>query len=419
MTHFKKEFYIANPSPYVRSDYVNIDLRALNVPLDIIEGEFRLSRIHENGDIEEIPYQIDKILGDGYDNYILTLISTNTPPGPDDYEKPSARFILEEGKPKESFSPAIKENLWVGHYYKNPEKNEPKDGFNKLFFPDRKAYGLKLYNTSLEFYFSLVPHPQFLTENDYSGAITSLVFEEARKIAGEGEMLCPFGEYPPKRWGQLTELVFFPAPWELRWFNRISMLGKEYELIYSKSGPLRAIFTVKSEPLKIRYQGKPFFKPDYFEVECNLYRTIYVYPKKPYYTEEILALTNDGTSISFRPYYSSMVHYPQGISSHLYRFEHIPDYFAIWKHFAEHYRGYGFASDAHVRGIEFIGDEIRWRLPVSHRNRCVHYFMFHYYPQIFSDPFHIIGHNGWYENLFKPLQLTPLSPGSLSPFGPM
>ena len=194
------------------------------------------------------------------------------------------------------------------------------------------------------------------------------------------------------------------------------MSGKEYELIYSKSGPLRAIFTVKSEPLTIKYQGKPFFKPDYFEVECNLFRTIYIYPEKPYYMEEISALTKDGTSISFRPYYLSMVHYPPGIISTLHRFEHIPDYFVIWKHFSEHYRGYGFASDAHIRDIEFHGEEIKWRLSLSHRNRCLHYFMFNHPPFPFTDPFHIIGHYGWYEKLFKPLQITPLIHSLLPPF---
>ena len=224
MANLPKEFYIANPSSYERSDYVSVDLRALNVPADITKkGLVRLYRIHDDGFKEEIPYQIDKLLGDYSDNAILTFMSTNTPSGPDDYSKPSARFVLEDGKPKDFFSSALQKNLWVGHYYKNSEKDESLDGFNSHYFPGREAYGVKLYNNSLEFYFSLVSHPQCLTETDYSGSVTNLVYDKAQKVAGEGEMLCPFGECPPKRWGQLTELVFFPTPWDLRWFSRVSL----------------------------------------------------------------------------------------------------------------------------------------------------------------------------------------------------
>ena len=140
---------------------------------------------------------------------------------------------------------------------------------------------------------------------------------------------------------------------------------------------------------------------------------LYVYPHaddrlddKPYYMEDLFVLMREPrASISFRPYYSSGI-IPAEIPIELKRFEHIPDYFILWKNFGPHYRGYGFASDAHVRGMEFQREKLFWRLPLTHHNRCAHYFYF--IPELPSgfDPFHAIGHEGWYEKVFKPLAPT-------------
>lgn len=227
-------------------------------------------------------------------------------------------------------------------------------------------------------------------------------------------MLSPFEEFPAKRWGQLNELVFFPLPWDLKLFHRKSLLGKEYDLVWSNSGIMRAVVTLKSAPMTIQYTGEPYFQPKELEVKCHLYRVIYVYPDKPFYTEELLVLDERGFSINFRPYYLSLVHNPHGVYSELKRFEHIPDYFVSWKSFAGQNRGYGFAADAHIRRIQLNGDEIRWRLPLTHHNKCIHYFMFQSFAQF--DPFHIIGHSGWYERVFKPLRVIPLPSIGLSPF---
>jgi hypothetical protein len=187
------------------------------------------------------------------------------------------------------------------------------------------------------------------------------------------------------------------------------------------------VITLKSEPLTIQYDARPFFIPnkelnlkevrladsDQVEIKCNLYRILYLYPYKPFYTEELFVQTEDGTPISFRPYYFSLVHNPFGMHTEFKRFEAVPDYFALWKHYGvvQHW-GYGFAADAHVRGIEMHGDEIRWRLPLSHHNKCVHYFMFHGFegwPPPTIDLLHEIGHHGWYEQVFKPLEAIPLT----------
>jgi hypothetical protein len=209
--------------------------------------------------------------------------------------------------------------------------------------------------------------------------------------------------------GTGDELVFFPLPWEHKWFHRVSLRDQEYGLVWSKSGPIRAIVTLKSKPFTILYNGSPFFSEKAVEVKANFYRVIYVYPgqNNPYYTEELFVLTEEGrNALSFRPYYFSKVP-PESCYFDLKRFEHIPDYFVLWKHFGPHHYGYGFAADVHVRWVQIKGDEIRWRLPLSRNCRCIHYFMFQ--PSHQFDPFHDIGHKAWYERAFKPLQPSDFS----------
>jgi hypothetical protein len=69
------EFKVANPSPYARSDYVQVDLEDLQVPADVGQSDLRLLRLHEERTIA-VPFQIDRILGDDIpkkDTYLLLL----------------------------------------------------------------------------------------------------------------------------------------------------------------------------------------------------------------------------------------------------------------------------------------------------------------------------------------------------------
>jgi hypothetical protein len=159
--------------------------------------------------------------------------------------------------------------------------------------------------------------------------------------------------------------------------------------------------------MTINYKGAPFFEPEEVAVKCHLYRVFYVYPEKPFYSEELFLQTAEALSLSFRPYYLSYVH-SMNVERRLSRFEHIPDYFAMWLNFGPLYLQYGFASDAHVRGLTLEGDELRWRLPHTHHHKNTHLFMLKNSSLEKIEWFHDAGHTGWYERVFKPLEMYPL-----------
>jgi hypothetical protein len=415
MSIYQKKFKVANPSPYERSDYVEVGLETLGVPPELDENSLKLFRLYEDNKSEEIPYQIDCISGNNNGRRFMTFFSKNTTSGSDDYGKVSARYLLEEGKP--SYPHEDKENLWVGHYYEDSKNNEPKDGFNKKWYGTRKVKGVKFYNNKIEFYFSLVPG--LSEEVNFTGAVTNLHLKEAREKTGSGEMLAIDWEYTKKRWGQLTHLAFFPLPWRTEWFQKISMLENKYNLIYSKSGPIKAIVTLKSESLEIKYIGTPYFDPESKNIKGNLYRIIHLYPETSFYMEDIFLQTENGVSLSFRPYYSSFLYYPNVDYSQLHKnvdYSQVPDdymanpsFFTLWKHFSRDSRGFGFASNIRIRSLEFDSGEIQWRLPNSHHNRCIHFFMYNSPPDPGRAPLHTIGHEGWYEKIFRPLEVIPLS----------
>lgn len=418
MNLFAKKIDVSNPSPYNRSDYVEVDLSHphLEVPESLT---FKLFRVWGDSQQErqEIPYQIDKIYGSSNNKRILTFFSENTPPSGDfDYEKKSASFLIEEGVPNE-LTCFKNDSLRVHHYYEKPRLGEPSDGFNLDWDLTREVRSVKLVSNELEVDFTL--RASQTGTIDYSGCVTSISLNSLGNIGCCKEILAPYDYHSPhKWWGKIYKLVFFPLPWELKWFKQIPLLGKNYELVYSHSGSMRAVITVKSEDLKIAYDPRPYFSP--FEVTCNLYRVLYIYPNNPFYIEEVFVLDKDKKDerdrdlfISCRPYFSSYLDYQQHGNPELKRFEHIPDYFSLWKRWENVVRGYGFASDSHIRGIEFDGDQVIWRLENSHHKKCINYFMFHhtyFHDRNFrvEDRFHTLGHSGWYEQIFKPLEVIPL-----------
>jgi hypothetical protein len=202
--------------------------------------------------------------------------------------------------------------------------------------------------------------------------------------------------------------LFSRCFWERTWFHPARLLENRYEyhLVWSKAGPVRATVVLRVGSITMPHDGKPVFKSA-AAIDCDFYRMLYVYPEddkrgdaKPYYMEELFVLIREHRrSVSFRPYFGSAV-VPGSAVTEVKRFEDIPDYLFLWKHWENlgpQYRGYGFASDAHVRGFEVRWESIFWRLPNTHHNRCIHYFLFVHELPLQFDPFHDIGHNAWYE----------------------
>lgn len=418
---FKRIIEVANPSPYERSDFVEIDdLSALGVPPTLADKNLRLVRQWPGGSAEEVAFQIDYPFGEKAGYRTLTFFSRNTPPGDPNYrypavDYPTAKFSLKEGTARDFRGTVSPDVLNIEHY-------SAPSVYQTSWDPKIDVKGVKLSNgpEGLQVYFSLVPRPEQWSPCNYSGAVTSILHQRASRTTGAGEVLAPFGESPPKRWGQLTELDFYPLSWERRWYQKQSMLGQGgyepgYTLAWSNTGPLRVTVTLRSEPIHVRYGGEPFFEPAERSLTCYLYRIISMYPGKEFYTEQLIVRPEgEGLdprrrmSLAFRAHYHSCLGYPD-VQHQLARSEDIPDYFAVWKSFAGQHRGLAFASDSHVRNLQVTPSEIRWRLQLGHEYRCVHHFPFHCWPDEALAPFHEVGHTAWYERLLKPLQALPLN----------
>jgi hypothetical protein len=191
---FKHTIKVANPSPYERSDYVEVDLESAGVPPDLDDKTLRLLRNWPTGSTEEA-YQIDYPFGRKAGYRILTLFSRNTTPGDVDYGRHTAEFSLEEGSPTSFADRADPHVLRVEHY---PAPGIPQESWD----PGKHYVGVKLFNggaptqqqqvhfDGLQVYFSLVPRPEVSAPLNYSGAATTVLHHRAWK-AGASEALSP------------------------------------------------------------------------------------------------------------------------------------------------------------------------------------------------------------------------------------
>lgn len=433
---FQKTILVANPSPYQRSDFVEVDdLKALGVPPELDSGNLRLMRQWPGGSREEVACQIDYPFGKLAKYRSLTFFARDVPPGDPDYRGHTAQFSLEEGPPRDFREAVNPEALKVEHC-------SAPGTFQRVWDPKKNVIGVELsnaiaptdpnydYRPGMRIYFSLVPRPEVASQYNYAGAATSILHYRSWLMEG-ADVLAPHDSphSPRKRWGQLTALDFYPMPWERRYYQTESLLGEggrepAYTLAWSNAGPLRATVTLQSEPIQVHYNGAPFLKPDKRDLRCRLYRIIFVYPEKEFYTEQLVVRPegdgidpSDRISLSFRAHYYSYLDYPNEVRVELARSEKIPDYFAVWRWFGGPRRGYAFASDSHVRALQVWPEwpdmppaEIRWRLQLGHEHRCVHLFpLFLADPAARFEPFHEVGHTAWYERLWKPLQVVPLN----------
>ena len=402
---YRRVFQVANPSDVARSDHVEVHLSALDVPETLDESTLRLSRVQGDREIP-IPHQVDRLLGTRRER-VMSFYSEATPPGPEDYSRASdATFVLEEVSSPQTFESSLR----IDHYYL-PRTDG--DGYRPSWDAGDDAYAVKLRSGTLEIYVSLIPDLGDPTI-DYAGAVTSVLHTRAQDYARAGQMLKPFGGEgeATARWGQVTSLDFYPLPWERRFYHREPVSAGErprrYRLVWSCAGPVRATVVLESEPIRLRYEGAPYFASAPIDVNARLYRLISLYPGMECYTERLMVRTEEGESLGFRPHFYSFIEMPTITNVRPARFETIPDYFAVWRNFHEYqHHGYGFAADSHVRALKIGPSELRWRLDLGHDHRCVNYFMYECMPHTAFDPFRTIGHSGWYEQLLKPLEVFP------------
>src|SRR5437879_3016181 len=92
---YQHTFHVANPSPYVRSDYVEVNAAAFDLPADLDERSLRLFQVDGDRRIET-PCQVDEIREGGVLERTLTFFCRGAPAGADDYTTPGPTFVLEQ-----------------------------------------------------------------------------------------------------------------------------------------------------------------------------------------------------------------------------------------------------------------------------------------------------------------------------------
>jgi hypothetical protein len=415
-------FSVSNPSPYPRSGYVTIDLDQLGVPRELDETSLILTRAgnHVKTSDAFIPFQIDYPLGlseleNSLHSRVLTFKTGEVCSGPDDYSKVGAEYQLKQSSSASNTCPF---NTGVC-FHNLCADDDNRDSYGCVWSDNPvkdKSIGVKLFNCDLDAYFRVAP--LYVDQNSYVGGATSIMSKLAGWRFGNGEMLLPFENSNVTRWAQLYRIAFFPMPWQRQWFDEEQLIDDEtptddkpYDIVWWSPGPVRAVAVLRSPPISVTYRGAPFFSGEN-RITCHLYRMICIYPSQlniadhPFVHETLYVVTDDGmNSLSFRPYFRSFLS-SRGSQPIINRLEHIPDYFALWKHFAYQGYGYAFASDTHIRGIEIEGSDFLWRLPYTHYNSCIHGFFSYATGDVGFDPINRIGHEGWYEQIFKPLRAT-------------
>jgi hypothetical protein len=422
MSNDQWKIEVSNPSPYVRSDYAEVDLESLDVDEALDSRSLRLL-LHDGGSPKEVSFQIDHVMGELHRKRIMTFLAENLPSRTDDYREASATYCLEKVKPSKALSPQKDDSLSIDYYYDPCDislGDHVGDGFNSTWDPERSVYGVKMRNNNLEIYISLKTHSKSQTSMNYVGSVASVLVQKAPRTLSNpinpDNFLSPFQEHEGKYWGMVKKLAIYPPPWEMSWYHDVSLLDTEYQLINANCGPMRATVTLQSKTFPLRFANKPPFSGDTIEIMCSLYRIISIYPDKPYYMEELFILSEDGYPISCRPYYISNIHFHPSVYSSFARIENIPDYFALWRHFGNTHYGYGFASNSHVRQLELGDSEIGWRLQLDFHHKSIHYFIFNAILDYTEkqDIYHDIGHFGWYEQLYKPVAAMPVQPLQLA-----
>lgn len=409
---------VVNPSPYDRTDCVEIDLGRVARGSEIRDDDLHLYEQTTTGGLVERPFQIDYPFGPGTPRRVLTFEATNAPASKDDYSQTSVEFYLKDHGERPTVAPRV----WLRYFY---GPNISSDTWIK----SRKVIGVMLGSADqgqngLEVYFSLVPSPDPNSPINYAGAVTSIRHHRSHRFLSHGAVLSPYlndaqDRSPLARWGQLTRIDLYPLPWEPRWFHVENLLpakgGREYTLVWANAGPHHATIGVVSSPFTVRYDGRPVLPGPAVDLQCRLYRRITLHPDREYYSEQLTVVpdAHPATSLAFRAHFAAHIDVADLPKPEVARDESIPDYFAVWREWPggvpphETNFGYGFASDSHVRGLTVAGPALSWRLQLGHEHRCVHSFL--YEPQRAYGRSHTVGHDAWYLRLFKPMEVRPLT----------
>jgi hypothetical protein len=217
---------------------------------------------------------------------------------------------------------------------------------------------------------------------------------------------------PEKRCMQIDRLLLSRPPWAGLPDHEVYLHKTPYQLVSFCSGPVREACTIMSAPFEYVYCDP--FERSRETLVCNFFRSVSLYRGSDCVIEELwlkgtaAAGNGQSTNLSFSArYFANM---DLGYGPVVYRFETVPDWFAIGYPGGDVHPGYGFATDVHARRLRYphpgypnAQDAYRtfsWELHPCKRARCLHLF----YLNGAVPVEHRAGH-AWYEEIYKPLRI--------------
>jgi hypothetical protein len=393
---FKLELF--NPSNYPRGGVVAVPWQPIAQATGV--SPERLLLFDEHG--RSLPLQVDRPdNSDPSHDKLCFLLQDLIPPGPEDYSSPSAVLRAEDGDRR-----AEDRGLRVAALGDPPKRVELRNGSEKL-------------TVSL----SLLGERELEKGKWYAGAADSVrldgieILDEfaARFHSGPSEEQWKNHD-PEKRCMQIDKIRFWNAPWEEESFHEITIYDKFYGMASECVGPVRGSVMIVCP---FYYSCNDSSSGRRVQMECRLHRIISLNAGADYVLEEIYVKGgpsqmrggrgNQPSPLSFSAHYFTNM--DVGYNPVVYRYEHIPDWFAVGcpegNRFDPH-PGYGFATDVHTSSFsapvpdypnrERAHRTFCWSLPPDKNVHCLHAF-------IRGTPAGFGARIGelWYEQVFKPL----------------
>jgi hypothetical protein len=391
MMRFKLAVF--NPSDYPRAGHVTARWQPIGKETGIDPKEITL--LDESD--RPLPFQIDRVdkSDPSRDTFSFSLPEA-IPRGAEDYSIPSAYLHLTEG------SPAAPQAAKVGICVRSSETGEER---------------VELWNEILFVCLSLSPSPGPGAGRWYAGSADSVRLNGKETL--DVWVLDWVGHDPEKRCMQVDKLRLWSPAREDAPLQEASLFDHPYQLVSQCVGPVRAAVTIASSPFHYQHSDPSTRRPG--QLEYKLYRIISLYAGADYVLEELYVKANrpgkpreqggDAKAIDlcFSAHYFAYM--DMGFEPAIYRFEQIPDWFAVGAphgHALEPHPGYGFATDVHVASFahphpgypngQRAYRTFSWELPPCRSAKCLHLFM-RGQPAGFDS----MTGRAWYEHIFKPL----------------
>ncbi|MUG98569.1 hypothetical protein F7734_42275 [Scytonema sp. UIC 10036] len=380
-----------NPSNYYRSGYITVPWYPIYQEFQIPPEELVLRDLRDLS-YTPISAQVDRIdPEDSSRDVLVFLLQKAIPPGANDNTLASGFIRLDRGNPM-------------------PAKlGEP--SVEIVYGDSGEARGVRLANNRLIVWFNLIPDPENMGRNWFSGSATSVQLDHQEILdpflAARGEWL---GQEPEKRCIQVAELLLPGLSHPKSPSYHVSLFDRAYRLVSQSSGFIRSSITIASEPFD--YIGAAPDTGNNRHLVCELYRVISLYAGVDYLTEELFIKTKSmseenqmGDSKEIADLYfvaRYFAHMNMGLTEDIQQVFPVPNWFAIGST-ADPYPAYGMAALEHIDTMihPYEGNKscFSWHFLPSQSVKCLHLFTRGQLGEFDTRVGHL-----WYEMFYQPLK---------------